>query len=258
MNQTLEYIEIPGLYFAGQVNGTSGYEEAAGQGLVAGINAAKSFNNEQDFILNREDSYIGVMIEDLISNTRDEPYRLFTARAENRLCIRDDNTYHRMAKYRKSLGFRHALDFFYDDYEYEYEVLFDLVRNNKLEKVDKDYENFKNLSLLEILQRPEVDPVEYLLFHVEHAGIHFNQRVIRNVAIEAKYDGYIARSRKSINKISKQDHKKINWKRLLDSPNISFECKKRIEQVRPQTFSQLKRIDGIRPATLVFVANNIL
>lgn len=258
LSQSLEYIDIAGLYFAGQVNGTSGYEEAAGQGIIAGINAARSFLGEDEFVLDRNDSYIGVMIEDLISNTRDEPYRLFTARAENRLCIRDDNSLQRMAKYRKMLGFEHSLDHFYRQFAGEYELLLELVTKNKLEKNHPDYRKYANLSIVEILQRPELDPVEYLMFHVEQIGISFNARVVRNVAIDAKYDGYINRSKRSIEKISKQDHKKINWEKLMDSPNISFECKKRIKEVKPTTFSQLKRIDGIRPATLVFVANNIL
>ncbi|MEX1099089.1 MAG: FAD-dependent oxidoreductase, partial [Bacteriovoracaceae bacterium] len=112
LNYSLEYDDIPGLYFAGQVNGTSGYEEAAGQGFAAGANAALILTGKTPLRFSRNNSYIGVMIEDLISNLRDEPYRLFTARSENRLFIREDNAILRLFNDRRKLGLKTAVDFF--------------------------------------------------------------------------------------------------------------------------------------------------
>ncbi len=123
LSQAMEYQSIPGLFFAGQVCGTSGYEEAAGQGIIAGINASLSFLGRETLILDRNDSYIGVMIEDLVSNKRDEPYRLFTARSENRLYVREDNTVQRMIKYRKSLELSSKLDNFQEGFLEEVEIL---------------------------------------------------------------------------------------------------------------------------------------
>lgn len=266
LSDCLEYIDIPGLYFAGQVNGTSGYEEAAGQGLIAGANAALSLLGKSKLVLDRADSYIGVMIEDLISNKRDEPYRLFTARSENRLYVREDNSINRMAKYRSSLGLKTEIDIYHQDFLEEYDILWNLIKKTSIyatadnKKYFKDVgygELSKNITLEELIKRSQVDPVETLTKELKRREVLFSSEVVYACAISIKYEGYINRSTVENERIYRLGKKLINWKSIVDG-NISNECKQRIEEIKPTTFSQLQRIDGIRPATLAFVAGNII
>ena len=267
LSRAMEYIDIPGLYFAGQVCGTSGYEEAAGQGIVAGINASLAFIGREPLVLDRNDSYIGVMVEDLVSNKRDEPYRLFTARSENRLYIREDNTILRMQKYRSVLGLSTALDSYQEKFVEEVSLLKSLVEikmyystpNERAYFTDCNYGPLDiNIGFKELLKRPENNPVEVLQRELTKLGASFDVDVVRTVAISVKYEGYIDRATIESEKINRLSKKKLDWTTLIESKNISFECKARIKSIRPETFGQLQRIDGIRPATLAYVAGNIL
>ncbi|MBC7712994.1 MAG: tRNA uridine-5-carboxymethylaminomethyl(34) synthesis enzyme MnmG [Rhizobacter sp.] len=267
LSRLMEYKDIAGLFFAGQVCGTSGYEEAAGQGIIAGINASLSFLGKESLVLDRNDSYIGVMVEDLVSNRRDEPYRLFTARSENRLYVREDNTILRMNKYRKSLGLSTRLDFFQESIIDEVEILEKLVDSTMFysTEANKEYFSLKdygtlenNISLKELLRRPNLNPVIVLEAETVRVGAKFHSDAVRTVAIASKYEGYIDRAVIESEKINRMSKRRIDWEVLADSKNISFECKLRIKQIRPETFGQLQRIDGIRPATLAYVAGNLV
>ncbi len=267
LDSTLQSKDIAGLYFAGQVCGTSGYEEAAGQGLVAGINASLAILGRERFILDRNSSYIGVMVEDLVTSKRDEPYRLFTARSENRLYLREDNTFLRMYPYRQSLLLNNEIDRIHSKLQSEYEVLIRCVRGHTFYTCDSDRKYFEekaygpleaNITLYELIKRPNLNPVEVLSFELERLGLGFDPLVVRTVAIGSKYEGYVQRMTAENEKISKLNSKRVDVRALLESNNISFECKLRIERFRPETFGQLRKIEGVRPATLAFVAGNLI
>lgn len=268
LSLSLEHREFPGLYFAGQVNGTSGYEEAAGQGLIAGINAAHSLLNLEPLHLNRQDSYIGVMIEDLVSNLRDEPYRLFTARSENRLYIREDNTLQRMSPYRAQMMLNYPLDSYQREFISQCEILMDFCDETMIPETSPLLVDFsgvgetqrlvKRMSVSELLRQAWLNPITTLETILAHYHLEVSWDLCRTVGISKKYEGYIKRSEDQNEKVKKMDKTHIDWEKICQSSNISFECKQRILRIRPETFGQLKLIEGIRPATLAVIAAKAL